>query len=53
MVMIKIIRKRIWMCLILAKYSTSDAKAAWKQSIYLFLPPPQPEPAEQGHRMRN
>lgn len=37
MVMIKIIRKRIWMCLILAKYSTSDAKAAWRTE-YLSLP---------------
>lgn len=44
MVMSKVMRKSICMCLILAKYLTRDAKTAF---IHFFLPPPQPEPLEQ------
>lgn len=37
MVMSKVIGKSIWMCLILAKYLTRDAKTV-QRTEYLFLP---------------
>lgn len=41
MVMDKVLRKRIWMCLILAKYSTRDARTALRTE-YSSLPASSP-----------